>query len=202
MSQKEYTIDAEKGLPDAEIYYKDVNKSTFILEEWFPASVTLLVFSFCFCVTLFLAIRIYFVDNFIIKNYILSKSFLYDLTWPLIVIFIGSMWDERKEYNLIKEKPYASISNEKLTLNFGKNSFLWDHIHSVNLEGERRLIVMFKENGRCEKGTVDLKWLSRKRDFIKSLENNCVTQNIHYRESEITAFSRFRLLLEFSLGRS
>ncbi len=200
MSQKEHAMDTEKGIASAETYHKDVDKSTFILKEWVPASIMYLLFGFCLGVILFPAIHIYSAEDFIIRDYILSKSFLYDMAFPLTILSIGSLWDERKKYHLIKKKPYALISNEKLTLNFGKDSFLWDHIQSVDLEDERKLIVVFKDNGRRKKRIADLKWLSRKKDFIGRLKNNCVTQNIRYKESEMTFSSRIGLFLKSYLG--
>ncbi len=201
MSQKEYTKDTEKGIAGAETHYKDVDKNVFILEKLLPTLLMDILYGFCLGMILFSAIDSYSTEYFIISDYILSKRFLYKMVWLLIVFFITSLWYKRKEYHLMKKKPFASISNEKLTLNFGKDSFLWDHIQSVDLESERKLIVVFKDNGKRKKRTADLKWLSRKKDFIDKSKNNCVTQGIRYRESEMTLSSRVGLFLRsYSMG--
>ncbi len=199
MSQKKYTIDTEKGTTSAEAFEKDIRKSTFV-QEWIPLLAMRILFGFCFYVVLFLIYHFYFTEDFVIRDYILRRSFFCGLAFPLGFVFVFDLFDGRKEYRLLREKSFASISNEKLTLNFGKDSFLWDHIQSVDLEGERKLIVVFKDNGKRKKRIADLKWLSRKKGFIERLKNNCFTQNIRYKENEMTFSSRAGLFLKSSLG--
>ncbi|KYK34884.1 MAG: hypothetical protein AYK19_11610 [Theionarchaea archaeon DG-70-1] len=89
------------------------------------------------------------------------------------------------------------MSDDKLILNFEKHTFLWDHIQSISLEGERKLVVVFEDNGKCKKKVYDLKWLSEKKDFINNLKNDCIGRNISYEESELALSSRVGLLLQF-----
>lgn len=199
MSQKKHTKSTGKNAASVETFEKDIGKRIFV-QEWIPIIAMRILRVFCIYMVLFLIYHFYFTEDFIIRDYILRRSFFYNFGFILGFVSIFDLFDVRKEYRLLKEKPFASISNEKLILNFGKDSFLWDHIQSVDLEGERKLIVVFKDNGKHKKRIADLEWLSRKKDFIDRLKNNCVTENIRYKENEMTFSSRAGLFLKSSLG--
>ncbi len=177
-----------------ENYIKDVDKSTFAVE----LTPVLLVFAFAFFfvyIAFLLIFHALFDKKFILINYLTFRYVLIGHMWPLILIFILGFLTERKIYRLMKEKPFAIVTNDKLILDFGKYSLSWDSVQSINIEGERKLTVTYEDKKR-KKRICDLKWLSGKKEFISALKSNCDARNIPYQENEITLFSRILLFLE------
>lgn len=177
-----------------EDYFKDVKKSTFYL-GWTPFSVVSLLLALGIFVTFSITLHILFDESFVMRDYLAHKlRSVETVGFVLIGIYISFVL-ERKMYRTMKENPFASLSNERLILNFRGDSFLWDSIRSVNLEGERKLTVTYTDERKPKKKINDLKWLSRKEDFIYSLKNNCSKRNIPYREFEMTISSQIGFYL-------
>ncbi len=176
-----------------ENYTKDVDRGTFIA-ELAPVSIVVTPVYVCIYITLALVFHILVDENFIIKEYLLRKSLLFHPA-PFIFAFIVNFLTGRRIYHLMKEKPFAIVTNDRLILDFGKYSLSWDSIQSMNIEGERKLTVIYEDKKR-KKRTCDLKWLSRKKEFISALKSNCDARNILYQENEITPSSRILLFLE------
>lgn len=160
-----------------ETYVKDARKSTFIV-GWAPYLVVYTLIFFC---------------GYIALSYLLFRFLPVHPIWALAAALVLNYFEMRKTYRLIKEKSFASISDDKLVLNFGKDSFLWDNIQSVSLGGERWLTVEFEDNKKRGKRMNDLTWLSRKKDFINNLKNSCIERSIPYKQSELTLFSQTKL---------
>jgi len=181
-----------------ESYFKEVRKGTFII-GWIPFLVTYILCGFLGCLLIVLALCILF-RNFAIGEYLFGGSFLKDYSLPVLGVFILGLWEGRKTYRLVKKEPFASISHDKLLLNFGKDSFLWDRIQSVNLEGERKLTVISDDKDTSMKQVSDLKWFPKKKEFIHNLKDNCTERNIPYAETEMTLSSRIGLFFRV-IGR-
>ncbi len=172
-------------------YFKDVEIGALIL-EWIPASVLIIPFIFAF-------IRVIFHTLLHIgsstKWYTITGNAYLDIGLPFLVLFAISVSAGRKRYRLIKKESYASVSDKKLILRFWRDSFLWDDIQKVDLEGDRKLIITFLDIRVIKRKRFDLKWLQEKEGFICSLKNNCTARNIPFCESEISLFSRMGLLI-------
>ncbi len=181
-----------------ESYFKEVKKGTFMV-EWIPFLVMYILTGFLGFLLFVLAICILF-RNFAIRECLFGGSFLNYSIVPVLWAFILGLWKGRKIYCQIKEKPFASISHDELLLNFGKDSFLWDRVQSVNLEGERKLTVIFDDKDTSKKQVNDLKWLPKKKEFIHNLKNNCTERNMPYVETEMTLSSRIGLFFRI-IGR-
>ncbi|MBU7029544.1 MAG: hypothetical protein HXS48_21610 [Theionarchaea archaeon] len=181
-----------------ESYFKEVKKGTFII-GWIPFLVIHILCGFLICLLIVLALCI-LSGNFAIREYLFGGSFLKDYSVLLLGSFVLGLWEGRKTYRLVKEKPFASISHDKLLLNFGKDSFLWDRIQSVNLEGERKLTVISDDKDTSKNQVNDLKWLPKKKEFIHNLKDNCIERNISYVETEMTLSSRIGLFFRI-IGR-
>ena len=129
------------------------------------------------------------------KWYVITGYTSLDIGLPLLVLFVISLFECRKRYHLMKKESYASFSDKKLILRFWKDSFLWDDIQKMDLEGDRKLIITFLDIKTIKRKRFDLKWLQEKGDFIHSLKNNCTARNIPFHESEINFLSRIELFL-------
>lgn len=167
-----------------ENYAKDVGIGAFIL-EWIPFSIVGVLF---LCGLWIVADIVYYtlVDrDFNMGDYFSGSVFL-DPIEILFIISIVFFLVGINKYWQIKKKIFASITRKKLILNFGRNSFLWNDIRAVNLEGERKLIIIFADKEKCKKRKFDLKWLSRKEDFILNLKDNCTERNIPFHENELS----------------
>lgn len=175
-------------------YMKDVKGSTFAV-EWIPFLIVDMSIGFLIYIMMILGFNILFAHKFVIKNYFYQGIFLFRLIWPFFAVFMLDFFRARKIYRLIKEKPFASIDDKVLVLYFGKDSFLWEQVKEVVVEGERKLTIIFTEEGKQKKKVNDLKWLAKKDDFIRNLKRTCNEKNISYRESEMTLSSRVELIL-------
>ena len=180
-----------KGI-SGENYFKDIGKSTFILEK-IPVSIVGILFFFCLWTMTDIILNILIEGDFNIRRYLSGDSVIIDPEIALFILFILFFFWRRGEYRSIKGKPFVSLTKEKIVLNFGKHSFLWDHIQSVDVEGERKLRIIAGKNKKRKKQTTDLKWLLSKEDFINRLKNNCVEKNIPYHEPNLTLSSRISL---------
>ena len=129
------------------------------------------------------------------KWYVITGYTSLDIGLPLLVLFVISLFECRKRYRLIKKESYSSVSDKKLILRFWRDSFLWDDIQKMDLEGDRKLIITFLDIRVIRRKGFDLKWLQEKEDFICSLKNNCTARNIPFCESEISLLSRMGLLI-------
>jgi len=178
-----------------EKYAKEVGRNAFFL-EWIPFLVMGILLCLSFYLVFFATLHILLEEDFVVGDYLLQKVRSVEMAAPFLAGLYGFFSVGRKKFRLMKEKPFSSISDEKLTLEFGKDSFTWDHIRSVYLEGQRKLIVAFEDSGKCLERTYDLKWLSKKEDFIQSLGNECQRSNIPYEETEMTSFSRIGLYIK------
>ena len=172
-----------------ENYFKDVKKSTFYFDRT-PFAVVGFLLAFGTYIMLFVVLHILLEENFVIEDYIFRKLRQIDTIGASLFGIYGFISMNRKEYHIMVEKPFASISNERLVLNFGRDSFLWDTIQSVILEGERKLTVIYNDKRKTKRKINDLKWLSKKEDFIYNLKNNCSTRDIPYREVDMTHSSQ------------
>lgn len=178
-----------------EDYSKDIGKSAFIL-EWISILLVGILFVFCFWTVADIVIGILTTSDFSIRWYLLNDSILVHPALPLLIAFVLFLFEGRKRYRLIKEKPFASITGDQLVLNFGKNSFLWSQIRAVDLEGNRKLTITFLDKRKDKKRIFDLKWLQKK-DFIHNLRSICRERNIPYHESYLTFSSQVKLFLNF-----
>jgi len=198
---KEAQITAEEN------YSKEVGVGRFILEWAFISIVGIPLFS-CLLIIIKIAMDIFFHILFNrdlnIINYVLNETFYADWDEPLFIIFIFSVlyvimgW---RLYHLVKKKPFASFTDEKLILSFERKTFLWDQIQAVHLEGRRKLTVVYKEKGKRKKEAFDLRWFPKKEDFLYSLRNICTKRNIPFYESGLTYFSRIWLRIGFGLWK-
>lgn len=179
-------------------YSKDIGKGTFLL-EWVLALIVTIVFAISIWTVGDLIINILRESDFNIRWYLFNDSVLVNPEIPFLFAFVLSLFEGRKRQHLIKKEYFASITNEKLILNFGRKSFLWDDIQTVNLEGQKKLTVIFLEKEKRKKGDFDLKWLSRKRDLISEIKNHCAAKNIPFHETKLTLSSRMKLFSVFSL---
>jgi len=174
-----------------ENYFKDVKKSTFYL-DWIPFSVVGFLLALVTYIMFFVTLHILFDKNFILRDYLPHKLCSIEMVVVCIILVYSIFASERKMFRMTKKKPFALVSDERLFLNFGRDSFLWDSIQSVDLEGGRKLIVIYSDDkGKLKSRVNDLKWLSKKEDFIHNLKNNCSKRNIPYREVGMTYSSQF-----------
>ncbi len=150
-----------------ENYTKDVDRGTFIV-ELAPVSIVFILVCICIYITLALVFHILVDENFIIKEYLLRKSLLFDLISAFILAFIVNFLARRKIYRLMKEKPFAIVTNDRLILDFGRYSLSWDSVQSINIQGERKLNVAYEDKKR-KKRICDLKWLSKNREIFNTL---------------------------------
>ena len=170
-------------------YFKDVKKSIFYLDM-----VPTLVVAFLICLVVyimfFVTLHILFDKNFILGDYLPQKLRSYETIGFSLGCLISIFLDIRRNYRMAKKKPFAFVNNDRLILNFGRDSFLWDSIQSVDVEGERKLTIAYYDEERTKKKVNDLKWLSKKEDFIYNLENTCSGRNISCGEADMTYSSR------------
>ena len=145
-----------------ESYFKDVKKSTFYL-DWTPFSVVCFLLALGTYVMFFVILHILFDKDFVLGDYIFRKLYQIDTIGAALFGVYSRISLTRKRYRIMGEKPFASVSNERLGLNFGRDSFLWDSIQSVDLEGERKLTVIYNYKEKNKKKINDLKWLLKKR---------------------------------------
>ena len=177
-----------------ENYFKDVKKRTFYI-DWIPVLVVAFLFYLVAYIVFFMILHILFGENFTIGAYLSWKIFSFDtIMFPSVCIFFMLLWS-RKNYFFTKKKPFASINSERLVLYFQRDSFQWESIQSVVLEGKRKLTVVYNDEGKSRKKVNDLKWLSKKEDFIYNLKNSCSRKNIPYREADMTYSSRIAFYL-------
>ncbi len=181
----------ENNSTSEEEYFKDVEISALIV-EWVPVSVMIILSAYIFIGVI---IHVLFYANSGMKWYSITGSFFLDVTLPFLVLFVLFLLEGRKRYHLMKKESYASISDKKLILRFWRDSFLWDDIQKVDLEGNRKLIITFLDIRVIRRKRFDLNWLQEKEDFICSLKNNCTARNIPFHESEINFLSRIDLFL-------
>jgi hypothetical protein len=165
-------------------YSKDAGVSAFIL-EWIPISVGV-TFGGTLMGILFEIILQILTDTGLSREW-----YLYSLVGFAVALLEG--W---RRYRLINREFFASVSDETLTLRFGKDSFPWETIQEVGLEGDRKLIIMFLDEGEKKRRLVNLKWLSEKEDFIHTLKDHCTEKKIPYHQGEISFFSRIELCLD------
>jgi hypothetical protein len=181
---------------EKEDYSKDIGNGAFML-EWVLAFVLLLVSLLCIFTFVDLIIGILTESDFNIRWYLVNDSDFANPEIPFLIVLIVSLFEGRKRRHLIKEESFASITNEKLILNFGKKSLSWFNIQAVNLEGQRRLTLIFDEKGKRKKSPLDLKWLSKKHDFVFKIKNYCTAKKISYCETKMTFSSRVKTFLDF-----
>jgi hypothetical protein len=181
------------------IYFKDAGIGALIL-EWIP----ILIDSVLVCISAATAAGIVLYSlsetDFSIRWYLIHDS---PFAHPGIFFLAAcafSLYEGWKRYHLIEKEPFASVSDTTLTLRFGKDSFLWDNIRKVDVEGDRKLTITSLDEGKTKEKKCDLKWLTSKEDFIHTLEEYCTAKNIPYTQSEISYFSRIVFLLD-PLGR-
>lgn len=177
-----------------EKYTEDSKMSTFIV-DWTLISATGIVLFLSAYIVFCLTLHVLFEEGFVAKDYLLRKVSSIDMIGLFLVSFYIFFSSGRKFYRLIKENPFASIDNKGLVLYFGKDFFLWEHVREVVIEGERKLTIVFTEEGKQRKKVNDLKRLAEKDDFIRSLKRTCSEKRISYRESEMTLSSRVGLIL-------
>ena len=196
---KEAQITAEEN------YSKEVGVGRFIL-EWAFISIVGISFYTCLLIIIKIVIDIFFYILFErdlnIINYVLNETFYADWDEPLLIIFIFSVYyviQGRSLYHLVKKKPFASLTDEKLILSFERETFLWNQIQAVHLEETRKLTVVYKKKGKRKKKAFDLRWFPKKEDFLHSLKNICTKRNIPFYESGLTYFSRIWLRIGFGL---
>lgn len=171
-----------------EWYFKDVGIGTMFL-GWIPFLIVcfLLAFSSWTIVRMILSAILY--ADFDIKWYLLNESAFAAPALPTFFTSLLSLYFFQSAYRRMKGKSYASINSEELILKFGKDSFLWDDIQEVYLEGNRKLKIAFLDEKMMRKKRFDLKWLQGKENFIRNLKSYCTARNIPLCESEISFFS-------------
>ncbi|MBU7021203.1 MAG: hypothetical protein HXS41_09100 [Theionarchaea archaeon] len=169
-------------------YMKDVKKSTFAL-EWIPFLIVDVSINLCGCILAGIALEILFTREFIMRDYFYEEGFLFAIIVLSFLLSIRDYFKARKIYRIIKEKPFALIDDKKLVLCHGIDSFSWEHVKDVVVEGGRKVVITFTEEGEQKKKVNDLKWVTGKDDFIQSLKKACNERNISYRESEMTLSS-------------
>lgn len=176
----------DNGNISEENYSKDVGIGAFIL-EWIPFSIVGVLFFSCLWIVADIVYYTLVDKDFTIRDYF-SGSVLLDPIEILCIVSIVFFLVGVYRYWQIRRIIFASITGEKLILNFGRNSFLWSNIQAVDLEGERKLIITFADKEKRKKRKFDLKWLLRKEDFILNLKDNCTEKNIPFHESELSFF--------------
>lgn len=184
------------------IYSKDIEIDTFIL-QWIPITIAGTLFFICLCISAKIVteivFKILFDRDFSIIDYF-TRAIFADLDAPIFIGFLFSLfflYEGATLYRRVKKNPFATIEDETLILNFGKNSFTWDQIQAVHTEGNKKLIITFVDKGKPKERAFDLKWLQNREHFILNLKKNCVKREILYHESELTFFSRVGLFLNF-----
>ncbi len=156
-------------------YHKEVGIGTFIF-DWVSFSI--------FAIPVLLGLWIIFDifhDLLIDSDIIDPVEFFYILC---IFFFFYGIYN----YRLIKKKPFASITDENIFLDFERKSFSWSDIQEVKLEGNKKLVITHFDKGKHKKQKFDLKWLQKKEEFISNVKNNCSTRDIPYHESEEVSF--------------
>lgn len=177
-----------------EDYNKEVGKCTFIL-SWIPVSIVGALIFACTWIVLDIIDGVLTESNFSIRDYLAGESVIIDpYLKPLVFFVLFLFWGWRR-YRSMKKKPFSSITDENIILNFGKNLFSWNDIQTVTLEGERKLAISFEKKGKIKKKIFDIDWISKKEDFILSMKNKCTKRNIPFCESDMTFSSQVRLLL-------
>jgi hypothetical protein len=176
-------------------YFKDAGMGALIL-EWIP----ILIDSVLVCISAATAVGIVLYSlsetDFSIRWYLLHDS---PFAHPCIFFLAAcafSLYEGWKRYHLIEKEPFASANDTTLTLRFGKDSFLWDNIRKVDVEGDRKLTITSLDEGKIKEKKFDLKWLTSKEDFLHTLEEYCTAKNIPYHQSEISFFSRIVFLFD------
>lgn len=175
-----------------EEYFKDVKIGALIL-GWIPFSIVIFLITFSVWTITAMILRTLLYADFSIRWYLFNESAFADPALPSLVASAFCLYSMQQGYRLIKKESYASINFEKLILKFGKNSFLWDDIQEVYLEGNRKLIIAFLDEKMIRKKRFDLKWLQGKEDFIHNIKSYCSARKIPFHESEIGFFSLMEL---------
>ena len=177
-----------------EDYSKEVGKRTFIL-SWIPFSIVGVLYCTCLWIA-FDVIRGFLTkSNFNIRDYLAGEFSIIDPDLiPSIFFILFLFWGWRR-YRSMKKKPFSSITDEDIILNFGKDLFSWNAVRAVTLEGERKLIISFEKKGKVKKKIFDIDWISKKRDFTLSVRDKCSEGNIPFYESDLTFSSQVKSFL-------
>jgi hypothetical protein len=178
------------------MYSKDTGIGALIL-EWIPYLVGITLLGTLTGTVTGVILHMLTVTDFKIRWYLASDFAFDSLCICSLVAFAWSLYWGWKRYRLIEREFFASVNDETLTLRFGKDSFPWENIQNADLEGDRRLIIMFLDKGEIKRRLVDLRWLSEKEDLIQSLMDYCTVKKIPYQECEPSSSSRIRLFLDF-----
>jgi hypothetical protein len=176
-------------------YSKDIRNGVLVL-DWILLSVELT--PVCILSATAIGTILHVLDNtdFGITWYLVNDSPLVNPGLYSLAAFALSLFEVWRRYRLIDKESFALVNGETLKLRFGKDSFLWENIQKVNLEGDRKLIITFLDKGEIKRRLVDLKWLSEKENFIDTLKNYCTEKNIPYHQSEIRFTSQIELFLD------
>ena len=106
-----------------EDYFKDARKSTYYI-DWTPFLVITILLGLVAYIMFFVTLHILFDDNFVMGDYLFQKlRSVETVGFVLIGIYIYFS-SERKMYRMMMKKPFASLSSERLVLNYGGDSFL------------------------------------------------------------------------------
>jgi hypothetical protein len=178
------------------MYSKNTGIGALIL-EWIPISVGLVLIGTLIGSVLAIIWRMLIQPDFDIWIYLASDSASFGLCIYSLGGFAVSLFVGLQRYYLINKKFFASANDEKIMLRFGRNSFPWENIQNVDFEGGRKLIITVLDEGEIKENLFDLKWLSQKEDFIKSLMDYCTAKKIPYQEGEPNSSSRIKLFLNF-----
>jgi hypothetical protein len=177
------------------MYSKDTGISALIL-EWIPTYVEVAFIAITVSTTAGTVLYALYTVRSNIRWYLLNDSALANPGLYLLLALAISFCVGWKRFHLIKREFFASINDEKLILRFKKDSFPWEKIQKVGLEGDRKLIITFLDEGEIKRRLVDLKWLLEKDSFINTLKDYCTAKNIPYHQSEPRFFSQIELFLD------
>ena len=160
-----------------EDYSKEVGKRTFIL-SWIPFSIVGVLYCTCLWIA-FDVIRGFLTkSNFNIRDYLAGEFSIIDPDLiPSIFFILFLFWGWRR-YLSIKKKPFSSITDENIILNYGKDLFSWNAVRAVTLEGERKLIISFEKKGKVKKDDV-IRGIPQHKRCMKTTVVRCTTFKTH-----------------------
>lgn len=166
-------------------YYKNIPLINFIVGRIIVIVIKTLLFV---CLFVFLIVFGNFLKSGdLYTQWALVKEYsLVIFGFPSLLGFSYYSYEAVKYYFKMKESPFAYITPENLILDYGKTSYSWDSIQTINLKNNEKFIVTYiNKKGRLRKRRIGLWWFQEKEDFISTVKRICIDNSILYHEDEI-----------------